>query len=123
MGYKVLFMANFYSRMEKIAREKGLNIADISRACNISQPSMNNWKNGGVPKVDVAVRIANLLGTTVEFLATGESSEVSEETMRTALDIESLPLHFRQVVIATLESCKSQMKVLRAAEESEVIDA
>ena len=109
----------FYERIQKILASKNMNFADLSRIIGISQPSMNGWKNGSIPRSDVGVRIAKALDTTVEYLVTGEESEIPKEILDAAYEISRLPPMLRNIVLSTLESCKSQQSELEKARISD----
>lgn len=56
---------------------KGLTDAEISRICDFSKSTLSDWKSGkGTPKTDKLILIARCLGTTVEYLMTGEKPEI-----------------------------------------------
>lgn len=49
---------------------------DVSRATGISPSTFSDWKTGkSTPNAEKLVKIARYLGTTVEYLVTGETSE------------------------------------------------
>lgn len=56
---------------------KGFTDAEISRICDFSKSTLSDWKSGkGTPKTDKLILIARCLGTTVEYLMTGEKPEI-----------------------------------------------
>lgn len=56
---------------------KRLTDAEISRICDFSKSTLSDWKSGkGTPKTDKLILIARCLGTTVEYLMTGEKPEI-----------------------------------------------
>lgn len=65
---------------------KGFTDAEISRICDFSKSTLSDWKSGkGTPKTDKLILIARCLGTTVEYLMTGEEPTNKE---RAKIDIQ-----------------------------------
>ena len=48
----------------------------VAKECGFSNVTLSDWKNkGSTPRADKLIAIARYLGTTVEYLVTGETSE------------------------------------------------
>lgn len=53
-------------------KEKGVTQVEIAEATNVRRPSFSEWKKTGVvPAGDVCYKIAQYLGTTIEYLISG----------------------------------------------------
>lgn len=51
----------------------------MARAADVSNMTLSDWKRGKTtPKTDTMQKIANYLGTTVEYLLTGEEKSPNE---------------------------------------------
>lgn len=62
-----------YERFSDLLKDQGKRPADVTEATGISSTVFSEWKSGkSQPKVDKLVKIARYLGTTVEYLVTGE---------------------------------------------------
>ena len=69
-----------YERFEQLLLEKGMKAADITKITGLKSTVFSEWKSGkSVPKTDKLILIAKALGTTVEYLVTGEET-VKEST-------------------------------------------
>lgn len=99
----------FYERMQQMLSAKSMTAADLSRIILISQPSINGWKNGSVPRADVACKVAKVLNTTVEYLVTGETEDIPKDIIDLAYEISALPKVFRDSIIGSVELFKSQL--------------
>lgn len=90
----------FYERMQSLLIPRGMTAADLSRIINISQPSINGWKNGSCPRADIACKVADTLNTSVEFLVNGINKEnVSPEEVSILQKLRSLsPSNFNAVI-------------------------
>lgn len=66
-----------YEHYQKLLDEKNLKNADVARATGISNATLSDWKKGcSTPKTDKLQKIADFLGTTVEYLTTGKNPSV-----------------------------------------------
>ena len=84
-------MELFAERLERLIKEKGLTQVAVADSVGIRRPTISDWKkNGSYPTADVAVKIARLLGVSVEYLVTGEENDSAkselEELKRTIKD-------------------------------------
>lgn len=68
-------MTYFFKNLEILLRKSGITQKDICTAANLDKSAYNMWKKGSLPKVDAAFKIARFLGTSVEFLMTGEDPQ------------------------------------------------
>jgi transcriptional regulator with XRE-family HTH domain len=63
----------FIERLENLIIEKNTKQSVIAEACGIAQNTISGWKKRGtLPQADVAVKLAQELGVTVEYLVTGQ---------------------------------------------------
>ena len=72
-----------YSVFERLLKEKGLKVSDVSRATGIGASTFTEWKKGlYTPKHDKLQKISDFLGVTVEFLSTGAEITMETEIIR-----------------------------------------
>lgn len=90
----------FWDRIQFLLDKKGMTAIALSQSVGLSQGAITNYKNGGFPKADIAVRIAQTLGVSVEYLVTGTDSKVQE--------IDTLPADLEPIVkkIESLDGIK-----------------
>ena len=71
----------FKDRLRAEIEYKGLPIKEISKAAGISHNTFLSYidSRGYLPNVETAVKIAKILGVSVEYLVTGDSS-ITEDT-------------------------------------------
>ena len=55
---------------------KGMNQSELARALGVTPQSVQKWEAGGAPKGARLREIAQVLGTTVEYLLTGSVTVV-----------------------------------------------
>ena len=62
-----------YKEFAYLCESKGITPYRIAKDCGFSNVTLSDWKNkGNMPKADKLVKIARYLGTSVEYLVTGE---------------------------------------------------
>lgn len=67
-----------YELFADLCDKKGVTPYRVAKDCGFSNVTLSDWKNKGqTPKADKLVKIARYLGTTVEYLMTGEEPETS----------------------------------------------
>ncbi|MBQ3670406.1 MAG: helix-turn-helix transcriptional regulator [Treponema sp.] len=50
---------------------------ELAKLLSIRQPTISDWKkNGVIPPADIVLNIANIFGTSVEFLVTGKEQSI-----------------------------------------------
>jgi transcriptional regulator with XRE-family HTH domain len=121
---KVQNKSNVGKRIAKIMIRVGINQKGLADYLGISQPAISLYLKGRIPPADVLLQIANLGGTTVEWLLSGETEEndsgkvnrVSENaqvygTKLVLFDIwERLPNQIRQDVLVLLQDLVKQFE-------------
>ena len=60
----MLSSREIYNRVEKLRKEKGLSVNELSTAAGISHSTLNSWKiRGTMPKLEILDGICYALGT------------------------------------------------------------
>ena len=68
-------MSDFWKRVDEEIEYRGINRASLARKCNFSVTNIGQGiKSGSTPSADTAVKIASVLGVTVEYLVTGSNT-------------------------------------------------
>lgn len=68
-------MSGQIERIEKLAAERNLKMADFKRKIGVTAQQYNHWKTRGVP-MDYTVIIADLFNVDVNWLATGVEGKI-----------------------------------------------
>ena len=62
----------FWQRVEQALKENHITEAELSRRIGFTQAGINGWKaRGALPRADIAIKTANVLNTSVEYLING----------------------------------------------------
>ena len=76
----------FWQRVEKALSEKHITEAELSRRIGLSQAGIIGWKSrGSLPRVDIALKTASVLNTTVDYLVNGTIDPNQIETAKSFL--------------------------------------
>ena len=81
-----------YEQIRDIAKSKGYSINRLEKELGFARSSINKF-NKNIPSVDKLQQIADFLGVTLDFLMTGETTDVKKEvtlTPRDERDIEKI---------------------------------
>lgn len=58
-----------FNRVEKLVKEKGITLYVVARDLNLARSLFSDWKTGkSMPKTDKLIKIADYLGTTVNYI-------------------------------------------------------
>ena len=93
----------------------GITTKELALKSGLKEETINSYlkKNGATPTADKAVKLANALNTSVEFLVTGFEKKISKDTyeihktskyFQLLDDLNKLPNESRNTIICVLES-------------------
>lgn len=72
----------FYQRLHTICKNKGTTVTAMVKELGLSTANLSNWKNGRLPKTEIAFRIANYLGVSVyELMGEDKKNTPDEQTL------------------------------------------
>lgn len=70
---------DFYERVKNLVKEQNLSLISFLESLGINYSSYKSAKQlNNLPRADEAVKIAKFLGTSVEYLVTGQDSNPAE---------------------------------------------
>jgi len=80
-------MSIFWDRASLLMDKRKIKPVDLARLTGKNRSSVSDWLNKGVlPRVDDAVKIADLLGTSVEYLVTGKAGNELAPLLKDLVD-------------------------------------
>lgn len=81
---------SFKERLREEIEYKGLQIKEVSALAGVNNNTFLSYVDarGSLPNVEIGVKIAKALGVSVEYLVTGENSELSGKSKYT--DIQEI---------------------------------
>ena len=80
---------NVLDRIRKILDEKDMSISELERLSNISRGTVGKWDKV-IPSADKLQRVAQTLGTSMDYLLTGKEPQENSETLLLAREASSL---------------------------------
>lgn len=70
----------FYDRFEKLLIARKMQKTDIAKICGISKNGISTWNvTNTIPRADVAIKIAQALNVSVEYLILGEVPNIEKK--------------------------------------------
>jgi bacteriophage CI repressor helix-turn-helix domain len=94
----------FIERLERLMVDRGLQQKDLAEKVGISSNGISTWKiTGTFPRADIAVKIAAILGVTVEYLVTGHIPNIDKND-ELAYTVSKLCTKKRSIVQAVVDS-------------------
>ena len=110
---KIIYMA-FPERLEALLKVNKITQKELAEQLNIRRPSISDWKKDGTyPRLDIAIKIAQILGTTTEYLVTGKPpKDITEEEYDLVNNFRQLDHSGRKEIIKFVD-----FKLLEAKEE------
>lgn len=101
----------FWERFDQQRKKTGLSIKEITEKLGLSYPLLITQRSRKIfPSITCACKIAKIVGTTVEYLATGERSGVVLEKPIQAGEERMLPL---DIIVALARSSDEDLKLVR----------
>ena len=74
-------MSDFVNRIDELLAKQNKNRNDIYNDLNIAKNLIGQWKQRNtIPAADIALKIAQYLNTTVEYLVNGTESQDSNKS-------------------------------------------
>ena len=94
-------MSDFWKRVDEEIEYKGINRAFLAKKCDFSVTNIGQGiKLGSTPSAETAVKIAAVLGVSVEYLVTGE------EKSKEQIEIEQNQLRLYRKHSEIIKKCE-----------------
>lgn len=107
-------MANLYENIEKLCKQRGVNVTTMCKESGASRGSLTDLKNGRKQtlKYETLDKIASYFGTSVDTLVSGEQKESPPQQPQSEVDaaleqirkkLESMPKEQREALMNLIE--------------------
>ena len=84
-------MTRAAKRLKKLRSKAGLNQSELARSVDVTRAAASRWEQGDIDSILArnAVRVADTLGTSVEYLFTGKEphTQINVDTLSRAIRI------------------------------------
>ncbi|SMP38376.1 helix-turn-helix domain-containing protein [Anoxynatronum buryatiense] len=94
------------NRIQALLREKGMTIAELERKANIGNGVIRRWNNS-VPTADKLQRVAEVLGTTIDYLFNGEN-EADSKALFIGREASELTDEQREIITSMIRQMKAK---------------
>jgi transcriptional regulator with XRE-family HTH domain len=97
------FRENLKSELEF----NNMAVKELSAISGVQKRAIDNYLktvNAAIPAADAAVKIANALGVTVEFLIKGEEQQIPHEIRKITRNLHKISLRDRKLIEYLIES-------------------
>ena len=97
------------SRLKKLRSKAGLNQSQLARSVEVTRAAASRWEQGDIDSILArnAIRVADTLGTSVEYLFTGKEpcAQINVDTLSRAIrivekELKSLTPKGRATIVA-----------------------
>ena len=96
---------NVLDRIRKILDEKAMSISELERLSDISRGTVGKWDKV-VPSADKLQRVAQTLGTSMDYLLTGKEQKDDAETLLLAREAKTLTKEQLNAVKSVIDEFK-----------------
>jgi len=107
-----VFMA-FGDRLALARKQKKVRQNDLGKMVGTSGDIIGKYeRNENTPSIDVATKIADALGVTLDYLVKdGEYEHIDKDTLKRLRDIQKLPAEDKKHVLALLDAFIKQSQL------------
>lgn len=94
----------FYERLQLLCRQQNTTVSNMLNDLGLSTGSTGNWKKGLLPKGDILAKIADYLGTSIDYMVFGECrAHLTEEEQHLLQLYRSVPERAKYKVVCDFE--------------------
>lgn len=94
----------FYERLQDLCKKRNTSVSRMLQDLELSTGNTGNWKKGQLPKGDALAKIADYLGTSIDYIVFGEYRRgLSDEENRLLELYEMTPERAKYKVICDME--------------------
>lgn len=107
-------MANLYENIEKLCKQRGVNVTTMCKESGASRGSLTDLKNGRKQtlKYETLDKIASYFGTSVDTLVSGEQKENPPQKPQSEVDADIKWIE-QKLVEMSKEKREALMKLIR----------
>lgn len=100
-------METFNERFERLVKSAHLQKKDIAEKAGVSANGISTWKiTGTIPRADIAIRIAQILNVSVEYLIIGELPTIDNKNSL-AYKVAALSEDNQKIIAAVVSALES----------------
>lgn len=109
---KNLERKNVTERIKKLIEKKGITRKELEEKTGIKKTAIHNYLvENKLPGTEALYKIAQVLGVSIEYLLTGETTELNEKEKKLLEDYRNSPKNIQEIVDKTLALNKKNNSV------------
>lgn len=106
---------SFGTRLLEIRKKRGLSQAELAEFLNTKPPVIGRYeREETTPSVEVALKLAKILGVSLDYLVGNTELEFDEHTLKRMEDISKMPSDDRSFILRTIDALVRDLKAQKA---------
>lgn len=114
-------MKDLGQRIQQLRKQQGLSQVEMAKQIGVSKSQVNRYENKSVqPPADILNKLADLFGTSVDFLINGDSQEKAQATLKNNVllqkfrEMENLPEREQSILLEVIAAFIRDWKTKQA---------
>ena len=114
-------MTDLGKRIQELRKQQKLSQTELANKINVSKSQINRYENKGVqPPADILNKLAEVFGTSVDFLINGNTDEKAKATLKNTellqrfKDIEAMPENEQNILLNVINAYIRDFKTRQA---------
>jgi transcriptional regulator with XRE-family HTH domain len=106
---------SFGTRLLEARKKRGFSQAELAELLNTKPPVIGRYeREETTPSVDVGLRLAKILGVSMDYLVGNTELELDVDTLKRIEDISKMPPDDRSFILRTLDALVRDLKAQKA---------
>jgi len=106
---------SFGSRLLESRKKRGFSQAELADLLNTKAPVIGRYeREEATPSVEVALRLAKILGISLDYLTGNTNLELDQSTLNRIEDISKMPSEDRHFILKTMDALIRDLKAQKA---------
>lgn len=106
---------SFGSRLLETRKKRGFSQAELADLLNTKAPVIGRYeREEATPSVEVALKLAKILGVSLDYLTGNTNLELDQSTLKRIEDISNMPNEDRSFILKTMDALIRDLKAQKA---------
>ncbi|MFW5872484.1 MAG: helix-turn-helix domain-containing protein [bacterium] len=102
----------FAERLTEIRKKRGLSQEEVAKRLGTHGPAIGRYERGvAKPTIEVASKLAKILGVSLDYLVGNTDSELDADTMKRIQEVDKLPEDDKKMVYSFLDAFIDKVKI------------
>lgn len=105
----------FGERLATVRKSKKISQDELAKAIGVHAPVIGRYERNEVkPSIDVATKIANAVGVSLDYLVGNSELELDKDIINRVVEIQQLPDKDKDHILYTLDSLLQNVRTKKA---------